>query len=302
MTSSAEFLLGTRSIYILPNRYGWLFALLLAALLLGAVNYNNALAYLLTFLLASLAVVSLLHTQRNLLHLRVTTAAGAPVFAGELAHFRVCLQNNARERRALRITAEHTHPVLLDVPSRDSHCGDVTVAAARRGWLACPPLSLATDFPLGITHAWTRKLHFPARVLVYPAPATEPVASTPRNSGDGEATPLRAHDGDDFSGLRAYQPGDPASRIHWKTLARGQGLHTKEFAALQGDEPLIDWDDFAPLETENRLSAMTRAVLDAEQAGGAYGVRVPGSTITPGAGRDHLHRCLKSLALYEQTP
>jgi len=78
--------LGTRQIYILPTRHGLLFTLVLVALALAAINYSNALAYLLTFLLASMAVVSLLHTQRNLLKLHVSVAGStarrsrSPVF------------------------------------------------------------------------------------------------------------------------------------------------------------------------------------------------------------------------------
>ena len=67
--------LGRRQLYMLPTRHGLLFALVLAVLLLAAINYGNGLAYALTFLLASVAVVSMLHTHRNLHRLRI--AAGA---------------------------------------------------------------------------------------------------------------------------------------------------------------------------------------------------------------------------------
>ena len=55
--SNHEAVLGTRQVFILPTRHGLLFMLVLVALALAAVNYSNALAYLLTFLLASMAVV-----------------------------------------------------------------------------------------------------------------------------------------------------------------------------------------------------------------------------------------------------
>lgn len=299
MSTPADHFLGTRSIYILPARAGWLFGLMLAALLVGAINYNNALAYLLTFLLASLAVVSLLHTQRNLLHLRITVAGGEPVFAGDRAHFRVCLQNEARARHAVRVCPESGQALVLGVPARDTYCGEFSVPVVTRGWHACPTLMLATEYPLGITHAWTRKLSFSARVLVYPAPAPTALTLTQQARGEGHAHAVLAHDGDDFSGLRGYQPGDALSRLNWKTLARGQGLTTKEFAALHGDECVIDWQDYAPLDTEARLSAMTRAVLDAEHDGLLYGLILPGARLTPGCGREHLRHCLETLALHE---
>jgi uncharacterized protein (DUF58 family) len=41
-----------------------------------------------------------------------------------------------------------------------------------------------------------------------------------------------------------------------------------------------------------------RLVLDAEQAGRHYGLRLPTMEIEPSSGMDHQHRCLKALALY----
>ena len=291
--------LDTRSIYILPTRAGWLFGTMLAALLLGAINYNNALAYLLTFLLASLAVVSLLHTQRNLLHLSITVAGGEPVFAGDSACFRVCLQNPGRARYAVRVEPVGGQPLLLDVPGRDAHCGEISVTATNRGWMPCPKIELDTRYPLGITHAWSRRLSFAARVLVYPAPAHSAPNIPQHLRGEGIAHAVMAHDGDDLSGIRGYQPGDPLSRLNWKTLARGQGLTAKEFATLHGDEWVIDWQDYAPLDAEARLSAMTRAVLDAETDGLLYGLALPGTHIVPNRGREHLRHCLEALALHD---
>ncbi len=62
-------------IYILPTRHGYAFVLALCAMLLGAINYSNGLAYALTFLLASLALVSMLHANRNLAGLKFGVSA-----------------------------------------------------------------------------------------------------------------------------------------------------------------------------------------------------------------------------------
>jgi uncharacterized protein (DUF58 family) len=306
----AEVVLGARQIYILPTRHGLMFALVLLALLLGAVNYGNALAYLLAFLLASMAVVSILHTQRNLLKLRVTLAPGEPVFAGEPAAFRVCLHNEGRARYALKIetrraakpafdlaTPEAALPTF-DVPARDTRCVTLTLPAPRRGWLEGPALVFATIYPLGINRAWSRRVQLPARVLVYPRPAEEAELATAAGP-DGESHPGLTQDGEDFAGLRRYQPGDTLARISWKTYARGQGLHTKDFRAPLAESLWLDWETFAPHDGETRLSLLTRALLDAEAAGLTYGLRLPGLTLEPDSGAEHRHRCLEALALYE---
>jgi uncharacterized protein (DUF58 family) len=293
-----EMMLGTRQIYILPTRHGLVFTLVLLALALLAVNYSNALAYLLTFLLASLAVVSLLHAQRNLLKLRVSVAGGEPVFAGEPATFRVCLHNEQAARYALRLESALGVLPPLDVPAHDTRWLTLSVPTAKRGWLDCPALTLASVFPLGITRAWTRRLTLPARSLVYPKPAAN-AAWQSATGTDGESRPGVLQDGDDFTGLRAYQPGDSPARISWKTLARGQGLYTKEFRAPLAESLWLDWDALAPHHSEARLSLLCRAALDAEDSGLTYGLRLPGTSIEPDSGALHLHRCLEALATYE---
>jgi uncharacterized protein (DUF58 family) len=293
-----EAVLGTRQIYILPTRHGLIFLLVLVALALAAVNYSNALAYLLTFLLASMAVVSLLHTQRNLLKLHVSVAGGEPVFAGEPALFRICLRNDSGARYALRVESAHGVLPLFDIPARDTRCVTLSVPAVKRGWLAAPALTLATVYPLGITRAWSRRLTLPARCLVYPRPADDAPWQTAAGT-EGESRPGSLQDGEDFTGLRAYQPGDALARISWKTLARGQGLHTKEFRAPLAESAWLDWDAFAPHSGETRLSLMCRAVLDAEDNGLAYGLRLPGVVLEPDSGAAHRHRCLAALALHE---
>src|SRR5688572_18656645 len=55
-----------RRIFILPSRSGALLGLTLGLMLLGCINYNLGLGYVLTFLLAGVATVALLHTFRNL--------------------------------------------------------------------------------------------------------------------------------------------------------------------------------------------------------------------------------------------
>jgi uncharacterized protein (DUF58 family) len=293
-----EFVLGTRQIYILPTRYGLVFTLVLLALALAAVNYNNALAYLLTFLLASMAVVSLLHAQRNLLRLRISVAGSEPVFAGEPATFRVCLHNDRDTRYALRLETTQGAPPSFDVPARDTRWVALSVPSVQRGWLDCPPLTLASVYPLGLTHSWSRRLLLPARCLVYPKPAESAPWQTATGT-EGETQAASLQDGEDFSGLRTYQPGDAVARINWKTFARGQGLHTKEFRAPLAESLWFDWEALAPQDSETRLSLLCRAVLDAEDSGLAYGLRLPGVTIEPDSGAAHRHRCLEALALYD---
>ena len=83
--------LSQRRIFILPTRQGYFFAFTLLPLLLASMNYTLSLGFLLTFLLAAMGGVAMLHTWRNLAHLRLRPGHCNPVFAGESAHFAVAI-------------------------------------------------------------------------------------------------------------------------------------------------------------------------------------------------------------------
>ena len=75
--------LNQRRIFIVPSATGGAFALVLLLMLLAAINYQNSLAYGLTFLLMSLFIIAILHTYRNLAGLTLRAVGANPVFVGE---------------------------------------------------------------------------------------------------------------------------------------------------------------------------------------------------------------------------
>ena len=133
------------------------------------------------------------------------------------------------------------------------------------------------------------------RSLVYPRPGQPWIApgdnaSHSDDGGDGTGS-------EDFAGLRNYVAGDQPSRIDWKSYARDRGLNTRLFSG-QSDAPLwILWEDAPGTDHEARLSALCRAVLDAEAAGRQYGLRTANGAIEPDSGTSHRHKCLRQLAL-----
>lgn len=296
-SAPAEAVLGRRQLYMLPTRHGLLFALVDTVLLLAAINYGNGLAYALAFLLAAVAVVSMLHTHRNLHRLRVAPGACVPVFAGELARFTVVLANDSdRPRYGVTVTLGDDETARVDVPARASATAVLAVTAPRRGWLAAPAFRLATRFPLGLLYSWSRPLRLDRSCLVYPAPS----GPLPFRAGLAETERPeqgRRAGGDDFLGVRAYQPGDSPQHVDWKALARTGMLTTKQFGG--GHQPLLwlDWDALPELDAEARLCVLTRWALDAEAAGMHYGLRLPETTVAPDRGEAHQHACLKALAL-----
>ncbi|TAM46179.1 MAG: DUF58 domain-containing protein [Gammaproteobacteria bacterium] len=297
-----EVTLGRRQLYMLPTRYGLLFALVATVLLLASINYGNGLGYALTFLLVAIAVVSMLHTHRNLHRLRVAPGACVPVFAGETAQFELVLTNNADTPRfGVVIEQNGAEVARADIAARATAAVMLGQRVTRRGWQTLPAFRLATHFPLGLLYSWSRPVHIDHRCLVYPAPAAPlPFRTTPTETLRPEQGQRLG--GDDFIGVREYQPGDSPRHIDWKAFARTGMLTTKQFGGGYQALVWLDWDALPEFDTEARLSVLARWVLEGEAAGAHYGLRLPGIVIAPDHGEAHEHVCLKALALFELRP
>ena len=288
--------LSQRSIYILPTRLGVGFAFVLGLMLVGDINYNLSLGYVLTFLLGTMGMMSMLHAFRNMAQLEVRAGHTDPVFAGGTAQFTFHFRNNGSlPRYQLTLHDAHGHGTTFDVPSQQDTKAILALPATKRGRLGTGRLTLYTEFPLGLFHAWSY-LEFDTRCLVYPRPAAPlqlPAISAQRGSGTSHAM------GDeDFAGLRSYVAGDALQRIAWKALAREQGLQIKQFSALEGRELWLDWELVPVANIEYRLAILTRWVLDAEAQGVHYGLRLPSLELPPAQGASHREECLRALALY----
>ena len=73
---------------------------------------------------------------------------------------------------------------------------------------------------------------------------------------------------------------------------------TKKFTASETRDLWLDWSLLPAVDDETRLRILCRLVVDAQHAGQAYGLRLPGVEIMPALGAKHRHRCLQALALF----
>jgi uncharacterized protein (DUF58 family) len=291
--------LSQRRVYILPTRQGWTFGLALILMLFSSINYALSLGFILTFLLAGMGLVALLHTYRNLAHLAVSAGRVEPAFVGGTAQFHLHFDNPQNFDR-VAIEARCGNVVAFtDVPARSTASVTLALPATRRGWLRLPRVTIRTRYPLGLLRAWSY-VRPDVRALVYPRPdesALPPFSVVP---SQGETAHAGAAGTDDFIGLRPYQPGDSPRHIAWKSVAHGETVLTKMFSSRGAHELWIDWASLPPaLDIELRLSRLTRQVLLAEEAGIAYGLRLPSQEIGPDMGESHSTACLKALALFQ---
>ena len=291
--------LGHRRVYIVPSRLGLFFGGALLILLVGSINYALSLGFALTFLLAGMGIAGMMQTTRNLARLVVHAGRAEPAFAGETAQFGLTLANDANFDRP-EILVRHLASgaqCRVDVGAAAATEVALAVRAERRGWQPLGRVVLETRFPLGLFRAWSY-VQPDSRCLVYPRPepgALPPPAPSARAGG------ARAHaqGSDDFSGLRAYQPSDSPRHVAWKSTARSDDMLTKQFAGEAIAELWLDLRDVpASLGLEARLSRLAGWVLAAERNGTLYGLRIPGTAISPARGHAHRAACLEALALY----
>jgi len=314
--------LNQRNLYILPTRAGWSFALVFTVLLLASINEQVNLGYALSFLLGGASMAALYQTHGNLhgVNLRLLTLRS--VHAGQVLRVGITLSNQHRKlgRYGLRITAGPKAPEgTTEGPGSPQHAElspgsdctvEVDVATHQRGWLTLPRITIDTCFPLGLFRAWAYWLP-QTRVLIWPAldahaPALPHEHRVVSSEQSHRATSVSS---DMPEGLRDYRRGDPQRWIAWKksshALASGTGLVSREPA--QGHSPDL-WLDFeqspgmSGLDAEARLSRLASWLIQAEQQassqGPIYGLRLPGVSLSCGAGPHHLRHCLDTLATW----
>lgn len=301
-----EVVLRQRRVYIMPTHPGLLFGVMLMTLFIGSVNYNLSLGFAFTFLLAGCGVIDMCLTFRNLAHLRLAAGRATPVFAGEDAQFELHLMNRSDHDRyaiwldflvdgrafseqAADIAAHATRSVVLSAPAQE------------RGWMQAPRIRLQTRFPLGLLRAWSY-WQPDATTLIYPRPEDNapplPLAGTEQNDDQGRAG------NDDFAGIRGYQAGDSMKRLAWRQIARvgpeaGGTLVTKHFEGGAAVEVTIDFAQLPhQMDSEAKLSRMTRWVLEAEARGTPYAFRLGDIRFPAALGPAHQEACLRALALY----
>lgn len=290
-----------RRIYILPTRRGIAFLATLAMALLTSLNYSLSLGFVATFLLAGLVATALVHTYRNLSGIELRPLAVGETFAGAVMPFTLALAGGATPRYAVTLAARGCFPVTVDVVPDSALPVALELLTPRRGRIVLGRVTLSSEFPMGLWHAWAY-VHFPLAGIAFPTPEVDPPPLPAGDVGQDDASVTRGTDAD-LAGLRTYQPGDPLQRIAWKSVARGAGWHTKQFEGGSGGGRVeLAWDSLpATLPPQTKIARLTAWVLAAERAARPFALRAPGVSLPAGQGRDHRRAALTALALMPES-
>jgi uncharacterized protein (DUF58 family) len=284
--------LDRRRIYVLPTGFGVTFALLLFVMLIGALNYGNNPALLLTCLFAAASGASLFAGFRVMNGLSLARLSASECHAGEALALRLRFET-ARTRPSLCLRRDSDEIAFSLAPGDDEEVV-FAIPATTRGWLRPGRLRLSTEYPLGLFRIWSW-LNPDAAFLIYPAIET-PAPPLPSGAANrGERT--RPGSGDEASGLRDYRVTDPPRLIAWKASARHDALLVRDAERRIDDALVLDHSAIDGLDGEAKLRRLTAWVLAAETAQREYTLRLHEESIGPGCGGTHRHACLRALAL-----
>jgi uncharacterized protein (DUF58 family) len=286
------------NIFILPTREGMYFVCLVILMVMAGINYQNSLIFSLAFLLASLFMVGIIHTFRNLSGLSIQAATTRPAFAGEDAEFSVILSRQGERTYEALMMGWNTEMLQgVDVVDEEEVRVKLYVPTKRRGRFNPGRLLIQTNFPLGLFRSWSW-VDLDMETLVYPKPLfAGEIPDAISNTKEGEV--IKRDGVDDFHGLRDFRSGDPLRHIHWKSFARTEDLQIKEYAAFVDRRVWLEWEHFTGMDRESRLSRICFWALSVSKTNDEYGLRLPGVEIEPERGPEHLDRVLRELALFE---
>ena len=307
-----------RNVYIVPTVPGWMLAATLLVLLVASINYQLNLGYLLTFLLAGCAAVSMHVAHATLRGIDLKLVAPEAQFAGANAVISLQLSSERKTPRrgiGLALFDPHTgqragkpgpaaqpeagppdHWTWTDVPARGTATVHLAFSPSTRGLHRVPTLTAETRFPMGTFRVWCY-WRPAAQVLVYPRPEAHPPPlpqGEPRVGGPGQR---HAQANGEFDGVRAYRRGDPQKLVVWKKFAKADELVSRDSPQHAPGALWLELAQTGTADLEHRLSRLCAWVLQAESLGLDYGLRLPGVEIKPAAGPAHERRCLEALAL-----
>lgn len=297
--------LAHRNVYILPSQAGFVYAALLLVLLIGSINYQLNLGYLLTFMLAGVGAMSMHITHNNLRQLTLALQIPEPTYAGSAARLQLVLTAAKNHRYGIAIwCAGESIAAQCDVEPGAPSLVDLTYPAPGRGLHPVPRITLETRFPLGLWRAWTYwqpSAAHGAQVLVYPQPEfpMRPLPTAQPVAKGGDASAHREAVGGEFDGVRAYRVGDALKRLVWKKYAKSDELVARDDMTTVKSMLILSLKQQGGIDTEAGLSRLTAWVQECERQDVPFELELTGTALACNHGPAHAHAALRLLALYK---
>ncbi len=305
-----------------PTRAGWCFFAIVFGVGFAALNTGNNLLYLMLSLLLSFLVLSGLLSESALRGITVERTLPREIFAGvdnpvllrihnrqkRVVSFAIVVEDQMRERGATKAAGRC---FALRIGPGESEDRRYALRPKQRGHLRFSGQRVSTRFPFGL-FAKSMLVEAPDAAVAYPA--VKPLGVPSRQGSErheGESHSRHSGHGAEVSGLREFQEGDCARRIHWRSSLRRGGLMVGEVdddrsrqieVLLRTQSATHDRDQLVGRhsEFERRVCRAASEIVCHLDAGSPVALRTDREYIPPSSGAHHRARLLHFLALVEQ--
>ncbi len=254
------------------------FILLSLVLYLSSVQTQSGLLFLVIGILFGCFVVNIAESRKSLKLLKFGRFKALRAVEGEPVTMPLEVSNPSRSPAGMvEVNSKYGNLFKLGtIGAKSVYHVSPEISFPRRGIYPFDKLILRSTFPFGLVRA-AKYLKQSGEFIVYPKlyPAPCPKASgfEPMVGGSYSGK-YKTASGNDFAGVRKYQPGDSVRTIHWKSSSKGRGIMVKEFhEELSGRIGFIV--DCSDTEAENG-----DRILD-------YAARAAGSLIFSALDHDH---------------
>jgi uncharacterized protein (DUF58 family) len=297
MPATKEIRLNSANIFIFPSKTGLHFLISCFILFLLGTNYQNNLILFLVFFLCSLMITCLLLSYQNLAGLTMRAIEPEEQFAATDCQFKLRLQQSETPIQDVSFSFQNASSNLHTVMKKDSVA--LYGYSKERGYFNPGRVTVRSSFPFGLFTVWTH-LDFDFKVLLYPQPLENKIQEkhSMDNMQDNSAFKLMAGV-DQFSTLKNYQQGESLKSVAWKQLAQGRGWLTKQFEQSAGGDVLLDINNLNYLPLETRLSFLSYQIIELQKVNQRYALTLNNYLIETNIGKNHKHRCLQALALFD---
>ncbi|MCY3880708.1 MAG: DUF58 domain-containing protein [Dehalococcoidia bacterium] len=203
----------------------------------------------------------------------------------------------------------HTSRRAVVIPSRGLRSWVVQTMLQRRGLYDWGPLLVRGGDPFGVFYT-ERRYGVRQQILVYPRVVDLPRFQTPPASlpGEGRFRRRTHYITPNASGIRDYAPGDPLSRIHWRSTAHTGDLMVKTFeldptsdiwviADMEGSIQAGEGDESTEEYIVTVAASVAQRYISANRSVGLIAFGEEYTVVEAERGQQQLARILESLAV-----
>ena len=289
--------LGSNNVYILPSGLGWIYGLIVLTLFSGAINYQISTLFLMTFLMAVIGLTSAWEAHSNLKDLSIKFISVEDTQQGKPAQVTLLILPNSKNRFGIEFQIANQPVTRIEKIPPEGIQFILPVETTERGCFTLPRITISSLYPFGIFKVWGYA-RFDILYYVYPPPVSPDFWPLPVSYQQDKQKNIQGDE--EFYDLKQVEnPWIQPNLIAWKIAAKGQGWYVKTRNRTEGDYWQFKLNDLPTEQIETKLQNLCFWLFTAEQNGLVYSLELTSNTTPFDRGEQHLHYCLRQLALFK---